>query len=149
MMRPSKTILPIPAAIMAIMLAALPAIGATTLDLTGATLERGERPQRTDYLYPASWTQPTDISEFNIWIRSNGTGKLRVLSSADYDGTTVRFAGGIEATLHRQRAGFYAHDLSPAQVNVLRAETHPRPSPIPHRQPIRLSPRHRWSRPST
>ena len=118
-MKPRRMILSILLVLITTMLAALPVTGATTLDLTGATFERGERPQRTDYLYPANWTQPTDISEFNIWIRSDGTGKIRVLSSEDHDRTTVRFTGGIEVRLHRQRAGFYTHDLSAAQVNVL------------------------------
>ena len=91
-----------------------------TINLTGVTFERGVAPQRTDYFYPAGWTRPTGVSELNIWVRSNNSGKLRVSADESYDGAAVTI-GAVSGTLVRQRSGFFYINLTEAQVRTIEA----------------------------
>ena len=85
-----------------------------TISLDGIAWLPGTGDQRADYLYPVDYTHPTNISEFNVWIRGNGTGKVRIVSTFDYTGATVDF-GGFSVELAQQGSLYYAN-ITAAQV---------------------------------
>ena len=89
--------------------------------------------KRGNKWWPLGWSAPARVTEFNIWERGNGTGKIRVFSRDNLSGTVVTFAGGVQATVQQKRSRFHAADLTPANLQaVLAAEAeHPEPDPPP------------------
>ena len=95
-----------------------------TLDLTGYTWARCPGDPRPHYC-PEGFTNPPGVTEFNIWKRpSNGSGKVRLFSTADdYGGMGLRFNDSTSVTLGaRGQSGgkyFYVAGLTAAEVKSI------------------------------
>ena len=79
------------------------------LDLTGIDLRMDRK-----HLRPVDWHDPS-VRTFDVWVRPNGTGKVRAFSSKNLDGVVVDF-GDVEVPLKQGRKGFYFANLSVEQV---------------------------------
>ena len=83
------------------------------LDLTGVDLLMDSK-----HLRPVDWDSAR-VKKLDVWVRSSGTGKVRVFSGEDLDGVVVDF-GDVEVPLKRGRQGFYFANLSAEQVAEIR-----------------------------
>ena len=91
------------------------AVVTDVLDLTGVDLRMDGA-----HLRPVDWHDPR-VKTFDVWVRGNGTGKVRVFSGVDLDGVVVDF-GDVEVTLqaHPGRKGWHFANLTAAQVKEIR-----------------------------
>ena len=83
------------------------------LDLTGIDLSMDRK-----HLRPVDWDSAR-VKTFDVWVRPNGTGKVRAFSGENLDGVIVDF-GDVEVPLRRGRPGFYFANLNPEQVKEIR-----------------------------
>ena len=81
------------------------------IDVTGAEWQEFKR----SHYKPVGVDMPEGVNEFNVWVRSNGTGKIRCLASRDMNGVIVDF-GDIEAPLRGVRPGWFFAELTADQV---------------------------------
>ena len=79
------------------------------LDLTGIDLRMDRK-----HLRPVDWDSAR-VRTFDVWVRPNGTGKVRAFSGENLDGVVVDF-GDVEVPLKQGRPGFYFANLSVEQV---------------------------------
>ena len=93
-----------------------------------ATLQKGidfsevewERNARGSHLLPDKYVD-SRIRDCDIWIRKNGTGKVRVFSDSDMDNEIIDF-GDIEVVLKSGRPGFFFANLTGDQVEEIEGE---------------------------
>ena len=87
-----------------------------TWDASDASWEK-----RGNKYWPVGWEVPDEsVTEFNIWERPNGTGKVRAISSEDLSGVVVAFGEDLSVTLRRARPTFYTENLTAEQLaNVI------------------------------